>query len=122
MQIEDQENRKQPVELILDSRQDSLAMYLAKLETELKQQGLWVDVPPPQSALESSEPFCVDTLPFEQWLQFVMIPTFYGLIQRNLALPKQCSVAPMAEEAFKSQAVGDVMILLARIDKLLSVS
>lgn len=52
-------------------------------------------------ALASREPFCCDTLSFEQWLQFILIPRMGALIAGNHPLPSNIAVAPMAEEAFK---------------------
>jgi uncharacterized protein YqcC (DUF446 family) len=36
-------------------------------------QGWWDEVPPSIEALSSVEPFSVDTLDFEQWLQWIFL-------------------------------------------------
>ncbi len=53
---------------------DTIIPLLTALEHELQQRQLWQDILPPDEALASSEPFCVDTLTFPQWLQFIFIP------------------------------------------------
>ncbi len=82
--------------------------------------GIWSKEAPSLEALSSAQPFCVDTLSFEQWLQFVMMARFAEMIQHSLALPSQCDIAPMAEEAFKGRQLPNVIELLRAIDKLLS--
>ena len=46
---------------------------LEQLELELKQRSLWQMAPPTAEAMASTLPFCMDTLDFHQWLQFVLI-------------------------------------------------
>ena len=74
---------------------------LALMESELKALNLWQSQPPSVEALASRQPFCCDTLAFEQWLQFILIPRMGALIAGGHALPSNIAVAPMAEEAFK---------------------
>ena len=82
--------------------------------------GILSTVVPSVAALSSTQPFCVDTLNFEQWLQFVMMARFEGMIQNSQPLPTQCDIAPMAEEAFKGRLFPNVIARLRAIDKLLS--
>ena len=95
---------------------------LALMELELKGLNLWQDTPPSVEALSSREPFCCDTLSFEQWLQFVLIPRMGALIAGNHPLPTNIAVAPMAGEAFKP--LGDkahgLITYIAQFDALLS--
>ena len=106
----------------MDSRADQLAEYLTELETHMRSVGLWSNAHPAPSALMSTEPFCVDTLSFEQWLQFVMIPRFQHMIWQKTPLPNQCDIAPMAQEAFKNKQLEALIVLLQRVDQLLTVS
>ena len=82
--------------------------------------GVWSIELPSQEALNSTQPFCVDTLSFEQWLQFVMMAKFEEMIRLSLPLPSKCEIAPMAEEAFKGRSVGVVIDQIQLIDRLLS--
>ncbi|MGY8909754.1 MAG: YqcC family protein, partial [Flavobacteriales bacterium] len=50
-----------------------VAEVLIDIESELRQLGLWDRQVPSNSALASSEPFCVDTLTLPQWLQFIFL-------------------------------------------------
>ncbi len=78
---------------------------LTEIEAELKSLSLWQAQPPSAEALASREPFCIDTLTFEQWLQFVFLVKMKQLVVMKLPLPANVSIFPMAEESFKSQSV-----------------
>lgn len=86
-----------------ETRYTQLALALDELEMAMRQAQLWSAQAPSQEALQSTKPFCVDTLGFEQWVQFIMLPTFRGMIQNTQPLPKQCDIQPMASEMWKSQ-------------------
>ncbi|MFD2165836.1 YqcC family protein [Thalassotalea euphylliae] len=95
---------------------------LNKLEQALKSSKLWsVDAPLPEQ-LASVQPFCVDTLRFEQWLQFIFIPKMQELLAQQLPLPNQIALCPMAEEAFApmGDAAADIVNVLGDIDEALS--
>ncbi|OCQ18458.1 hypothetical protein A7985_23510 [Pseudoalteromonas luteoviolacea] len=74
--------------------------HLAELESQLQQAKLWQAEPVEAQALASTQPFCCDTLRFEQWLQFVFIPKIQQMIQAGQSLPTNIAIAPMAEVAF----------------------
>ena len=102
--------------------QTEIAEVLIDIEAQLRQLGLWDKIPPSSEALASTQPFCVDTLSLPQWLQFVFLPTLYGMMEAGEALPDRCGIAPMAEEYFKGSGLGaDALIgSLVEIDDLLS--
>ena len=79
-------------------------------------------VPPPAQALESDQPFCVDTLTLPQWLQFVFLPTMRDLLDGDKPLPDRCGIAPMAEEFFRGSglAIDSLVRSLESVDELLS--
>ena len=79
---------------------DLVKALLGELETELKQQHLWASAPPDAAALASSLPFCYDTLPLENWLQFIFLPRMQALVEGRLPLPNNCGIYPMAELAW----------------------
>ena len=103
-------------------KSEQLASLLIDVEAGLRQLELWDLQPPPTEALASTEPFCIDTLNFAQWLQHVFLPNMYHLLAEGMALPTQCSIAPMAEDYFKGEAMlsGDLEAALAAIDRLLT--
>lgn len=105
-----------------ESVRDQLTALLCDLERELRLQGRWHPGEPPAAALSSTEPFAIDVLDFDQWLQWILLPRMHDLLLRQLPLPDNCAMQPMAEEFF---AVDDphgrrIVDLLAAIDKLLT--
>lgn len=93
--------------------------YLAQLEDLLKQYQLWQNEPIDNYALNSTVPFCHDTMAFEQWLQFVFIKKMSLLIEQQQPLPSNMSIAPMAEIMLSKSTGGDEIIeLLKEIDNL----
>ncbi|AMX03108.1 YqcC family protein [Microbulbifer thermotolerans] len=93
-----------------------VAEQLLLIEAEMRRLDLWAAQPPSAEALASTEPFCVDTLTLPQWLQFIFLPRMRQLIERELPLPRQCGIAPMAEEYFRGDAGGKLVERLAELD------
>ena len=91
-----------------------LTSLLIDIEAGLRQLNLWQQQPPAPTALQSRLPFCIDTLSFVQWLQFVFLPRMYGLIDEEGLLPGSCQIGPMADEYFKSLGL-DVDSLVSSI-------
>ncbi|MCG7545161.1 YqcC family protein [Pseudoalteromonas sp. MM17-2] len=81
----------------------SITQLLTQLQGELANAGLWQDKPVAEHLLQSSQPFCVDTLRFEQWLQFVFIPKMRALIHAKHPLPSAIALTPMAEVYWSGQ-------------------
>ena len=101
---------------------DELSLLLKSLETEMRAQGRWEEQPPPQEALCSTEPFAVDTLDFDQWLQWILLPKLSELLARQLPLPANCAIQPMAEEVYGPDNPGGrrIAMIVAEIDALLT--
>ncbi len=102
----------------------AVADILMDIEKELRELSLWEAESPPAEALESQQPFAVDTLAFHQWLQFIFIPRMYVLVEERATLPTHCDIAPMAEEYFRPQPQLNSELLITqlyRMDRLLSV-
>lgn len=93
---------------------------LIDLECELRNLGLWQSERPSEAALSSTQPFCVDTLNFPQWLQFIFLERMLALVDARAPLPERCGIAPMAEEYFKPTAVNPEQLIgvLRRVDLL----
>jgi uncharacterized protein YqcC (DUF446 family) len=96
-----------------------LAPLLDALQTELDRLNLWETVPPPARALQSTFPFCCDTLRFSQWLQWVFIPRTRGLLDAGGAFPFLSAIRPMAEETLAGCCwdAGRLLRLLGAIDQ-----
>ncbi|MGI5309233.1 YqcC family protein [Rheinheimera sp. WS51] len=100
----------------------TIESLLAELEQQLKQLELWSSSVPDSKAMSSTAPFCCDTMPLENWLQYIFIPRMQALIAAKVALPTKISVHPMAEEAFKHHSVTaqPLLSVIKRIDICLS--
>ncbi|MFT3929779.1 MAG: YqcC family protein [Spongiibacteraceae bacterium] len=77
-----------------------IASLLIDIEAELRRLQQWQRELPSPEALASSEPFCVDTLTFAQWLQFIFLPRMHALVAAGQLPPGKCEIKPMAEEYF----------------------
>jgi uncharacterized protein YqcC (DUF446 family) len=101
-----------------------VAGSLLQIEIELRRLGAWDSQPPSEEALRSTAPFCVDTLTFTQWLQFVFVERMKVIIENDNPLPAVSGIAPMAEEYYRGreQFARELIRELERIDRLLSAS
>ena len=101
---------------------DRLSQLLKTLENELRMQGRWDAAKPPPGALGSTQPFAVDTLTFDQWLQWILLPKMNDLLLRQLPLPDNCAIQPMAEEVYDQEDDGALRLIgiIAEIDTLLT--
>ncbi len=101
---------------------DELTRLLQSLEMELRAQDRWDLEPPSPQALRSEQPFAVDTLSFDQWLQWILLPRLHDLLCRQLPLPTNCAIRPMAEEMYENDDAGGarLIMILGHIDTLLS--
>jgi uncharacterized protein YqcC (DUF446 family) len=106
--------------MIDDNQYSQLIFLLDKLKCELKAAQLWSEVTPSASALQSTEPFCCDTVAIEQWLQFIFIERLTALVRNKQTLPSNIAVTPMVAEVFKSANQIPVIAAVANIDELLS--
>lgn len=97
---------------------DRIMHYLQQLETTMKNIGWWQTDPPPPSAFNSQAPFCIDSMTFSEWLQWVYIPKTRSLILAGAALPPRSGLLPIAEEAWrgKEAEAADLIRYIAAID------
>ncbi|HLV76413.1 MAG TPA: YqcC family protein [Marinobacter sp.] len=95
---------------------------LLRIETELRQLGLWQADPLPAEAFLSTQPFCLDTMNFGQWLQFVFLERMKVLVETGQPLPVTSGIAPMAEEYFRGRPESGQGLIraLEEMDRLLS--
>ncbi len=105
----------------MDSRLPAIAEQLLLIERELRAAGLWGAEVPDATALASQQPFCVDTLAFEEWLQWILLPRMKQLVEADQPLPVASGIAPMAEMAFAGRLVelGGLLAALQTFDELL---
>jgi len=106
----------------MDARVSMLAEHLLLIERELRLLGWWQDEAPSAEALASPEPFCVDTLAFEQWLQWIFLPRMKVLLETGVALPSVSGIQAMAEMVYRQQPgiARRLLELLGEFDRLLT--
>jgi uncharacterized protein YqcC (DUF446 family) len=99
-----------------------LAALLMDLEVELRRLLCWDVLPPSVEALQSGEPFCVDTMEFYQWVQWIFIPRLNAMMEAGAGLPTQCDITSMAEVWAASRAftAREFLQVSRAIDALLS--
>jgi uncharacterized protein YqcC (DUF446 family) len=110
----------------MDTRFPRIADQLLLIERELRVQGWWSDVSPSPEALSSVEPFAVDTLDFEQWLQWIFLPRMKAILEQDLPLPNASGIQEMAEMVFAARDVQgrdrQLQVLLKEFDLLITAS
>lgn len=99
-----------------------VADSLLGIEAEMRRLQLWSSTPPSPRALRSNQPFCIDTLEFTEWLQFIFLPRMKDLVEQGETLPAVSGIAPMAEEHFNARPENGAQLIreLETIDRLLS--
>ena len=84
----------------MESRVSEVAEFLLLIEQEMRTQGLWSDTVPSEDDLSSTEPFSVDRLDFEQWVQWIFLPKMKVIIEQGQSLPSVSGIRHMAEHVF----------------------
>lgn len=99
-----------------------VADCLLGIEMALRKLDMWAAERPPQEAFNSTEPFCLDTLAFTQWIQFVFLERMKLIVENGHPLPKVSGIAPMAEEYFRGRPESGQGLIreLETVDQLLS--
>ena len=97
-----------------------ILQWLAQLEQILRDHQLWQQNAPEPQALNSDQPFCLDTLHPLEWLQWVLIPRLTSLVDSGGELPGNMSVTPYFEMALEPQlSVRPVLLVtLSQLDGL----
>ncbi len=91
---------------------------LQHIEQEMKLIELWSELPPQPEAFESKEPFALDTMEPSEWLQWILIPRLYALIESNANLPESFAITPYFEEAYKVDEIERFPQLLIHLREL----
>lgn len=106
----------------MDERSRQVAEQLLLIERELRMLGWWQEEAPSAEALASREPFCVDTLTFEQWLQWIFLPRMKELLESGASLPSVSGIQAMAEVVYREQPslTQRLQALLGEFDRLIT--
>lgn len=98
-----------------------LRRQLAQLQHHLSQLALWQTVPPSAEKFNSEQPFHLDTLEPQEWLQWVFIPRMTALLDSGAVLPNKIAISPYIEEAMKETAQLELLLQpLIEIEALLN--
>ncbi|CNL56548.1 Domain of uncharacterised function%2C DUF446 [Yersinia aldovae] len=106
------------VENIIMSTENKVRQNLQDIELAMRTVDLWQTFPPPVEAFASNEPFSIDTMSAEQWLQWVFIPRMYALLESNGPFPTRFAITPYFEEALTGEARPDCTLLLVELQRL----
>lgn len=104
-------------------RYTELADLVLELQMAMQEARVWETKQPSVQALASEQPFCIDTMTFEQWLRYVLIERFKEMIEQQHPLPERCHISPMVEEAFRgldTQKIKHLMLVCDALDRFLS--
>ncbi|UVE17026.1 YqcC family protein [Pseudomonas sp. LS44] len=106
----------------MDSRVSAVAEQLLLIERELRVQGWWSLESPAEAALASQEPFCVDTLEFEEWLQWIFLPRMKIILESGGPLPEVSGIRHMADVVYREQPLKakTLLSLLDGFDRLIT--
>jgi uncharacterized protein YqcC (DUF446 family) len=98
-----------------------VADQLLLIERELQLMGAWAATSPDAGALASCEPFCVDTLDFDQWLQWIFLPRMKSIIENGEALPAASGILVMAKMVYgeRGDRAAGLLQALEHFDRLI---
>jgi len=100
-----------------------IADVLLEVEAILRTSGKWDANQPSRKALGSSQPFCLDTLRFEQWLQWIFLPRVKQILEHSKPLPRKSGIFTYAREYLhrNDPPTADLLTLIKRFDDLIAI-
>jgi len=96
--------------------QTQVRHHLAVIEQILRENALWQETIADPTALDSTQPFCMDTLEPHEWLQWVLIPRMHALLDSGYPLPTEFAVAPYYEMALDTTRREREVLLAALLE------
>lgn len=96
---------------------------LQAIEQSMRDLALWQLTPPEAEAFASTEPFCIDSMQAEEWLQWILLPRMHALLDANAPLPTRFAITPYFDEALKDKQPNclPLLLLLQQLDSLLNI-
>ncbi|MEZ9514652.1 YqcC family protein [Vibrio splendidus] len=95
-----------------------LPLLLQQLEQQMRQCALWSILPPSDEALASVEPFAIDLLQPEEWLQWIFIVKINAMMDAQMSLPKGFAIHPYFGEVWKNEAEkAELLVTIQSIDE-----
>jgi len=100
-----------------------IADVLLEIESILRAYGRWDNNQPAMNKLNSTEPFCLDTLRFEQWLQWIFLPRMKQILEHGKPLPRKSGIHVYAQEYLqkKDPPTSRLLLHIKRFDDLISI-
>ena len=100
-----------------------IADVLLEVEATLRTSGKWDAYQPPREALVSAQPFCFDTLRFEQWLQWIFLPRMKQILEHRKPLPRKSGILTYAQETLRKNdpPAANLLTLIKRFDDLIAI-
>ena len=105
----------------MDAYDREISEALLAIEAELRFLSLWESEPPPAEDLLSEQPFCCDTLAFPQWVQWILLPRMWTIVDQAGPYPMRCGIYVYAEEWAVHQGSDSLALLklIKRFDGLI---
>ena len=99
-----------------------IADVLLDVEGTLRSHGKWDENRPDVSALSSAQPFCMDTLGFEQWLQWIFLPRMKTILEQEQPLPARSGIHVYAQAYLPKNdpPTSSLLRLIKRFDDLIT--
>jgi uncharacterized protein YqcC (DUF446 family) len=98
-----------------------LANKIAEIEAEMVKADYWQTSALPEEAYDFEQPFAMDTMPFAQWLQFILIPRVNEILQQAGELPAESMLGVQAMREFDGELqAGRLVTLLSEFDELVN--
>lgn len=102
-------------------RDQQVRQLLEDIRLVMMELALWQTLPPEPQAFESVEPFSLDTMEAQEWLQWVFLPRMHVLLEAGAGLPTRFAITPYVEEALKEQEqISRLLVPLRALDELLN--
>lgn len=98
----------------------AVAAKLDEIEAEMRRIGMWQEQPLRPEQYSSRLAFGMDTMAFDQWLQFVLVPRVRDIISARGAFPPFSEVAAQAVREFDTHPLDTsrLQTLLHEFDRL----
>lgn len=98
---------------------DKVQQKIAAVEFELKKIGAWQTTPLKPEQYDFRKAFAMDTMAYEQWIQFILIPRVQEILATNEEFPSQSMVGAQAIREFDGRdEMADLITLLCEFDQL----
>ncbi|QKJ88467.1 YqcC family protein [Paramixta manurensis] len=94
------------------NHEQQVRQALLDVEQVLKTHQLWQSHAPESQAFSSTEPFCVDTMQPLEWLQWVLLPRMWALLDAGASLPQNFAITPYYEMALEAALPGRIALLV----------